>query len=184
MNISSAWVMTTARLRLTPVGYWDLPDLTRLKADPRAYALMLGGVRSATQTAAELAQEIQDWGRYGFGMWSVRARRGKFLGITALMHRPDGRGVALRFAFFPEARGVGLAREAAAAALVYAHDTARLPKVIAVAREDNHASRQVLSSIGMAPAGTFFRAGDLMLIYQSTRPPAVFPPPLPKVNSG
>lgn len=161
--------MNTARLRLTPVGYWDLPDLTRLKADPRAYALMLGGVRSPVQTAAELAQDIQDWGRYGFGMWSVRARRGKFLGITALMHRPDQLGVALRFAFFPEARGVGLAREAAAAALVYAHDIAHLPKVIAVAREDNHASRQVLSSIGMAIAGEFSRDGDLLLIYQSLK---------------
>lgn len=170
MNISSAWVITTARLRLTPVGYWDLPDLTRLKADPRAYALMLGGVRSATQTAAELAQDIQDWGQYGFGMWAVRAVRGRFLGMTALMHRPDGLGVALRFAFFPEARGVGLAREAASAALVYAHEVAHLPKVIAVAREDNHASRQVLSSIGMSQAGTFLRGHDVVLIYQSVRP--------------
>ena len=173
MNISSAWVINTARLRLTPVGYWDLADLTRLKANPRAYALMLGGVRSPTQTAADLAQDIQDWGRYGYGMWTVRARRGKFLGITALMHRPDGRGVGLRFAFFPEARGVGLAREAASAALIYAHEVAHLPKVIAVAREDNYASREVLTSIGMSLAGEFLRNGDLLLIYQSVRPISV-----------
>lgn len=170
MTISSAWVIDTARLRLTPVGYWDLADLTRLKSDPRAYARMLGGVRTATQSTAELAQDIQAWGQYGYGMWAVRARRGKFLGITALMHRPDGRGVALRFAFFPEARGVGLAREAAAAALVYAHDSVSLPRVIAVAREDNHASRQVLSSIGMSLVDEFIRDGDVMLIYQSIRP--------------
>ena len=176
MSISSAWVIDTARLRLTPVGYWDLPDLIRLKANPRAYALMLGGVRSPIQTAAELAQDIQAWGQYGFGMWSVRARRGKFLGVTALMHRPDGRGVALRFAFFPEARGVGLAREAASAALVYAHDVACLPKVIAVAREDNYASREVLSSIGMSQADMFTREGDVILIYHSirSRPPYEF----------
>lgn len=175
MTISPAWVINTARLRLTPVGYWDLPDLTRLKANPHAYALMLGGVRSPIQAAAELAQDIQDWGRYGFGMWSVRARRGKFLGITALMHRPDNLGIALRFAFFPEARGVGLAREAAAAALVYAHDVVYLPKIIAVAREDNHGSRQVLSSIGMALIGEFSREGNLLLIYQSARPAACQP---------
>ena len=168
MRISSAWVVDTVRLRLTPPGYQDLADLIRLKSDPRAYALMLGGVRTAAQTTAELAQDIQDWGQYGFGLWTVRGiRDGKFLGITALMHRPDNLGVALRFAFLPEARGAGLAREAAAAALSYAHNVAHLPKVIAVAREDNFASRQVLSSIGMSVVDRFLRDGDLMLIYQS-----------------
>lgn len=169
MSVSSAWVVTTARLRLTPVGYWDLPDLIRLKGDPRAYALMLGGVRSPGQVAEELAQDIQGWGQYGYGMWAVRAKQGKFLGITALMHRPDELGVALRFAFYPEARGVGLAREAASAALIYAHDVAHLPRVVAVAREDNFASRQVLSSIGMSRISEFQRNGNLLFIYQSIK---------------
>lgn len=169
MHTPSAWIVDTARLRLAPVGYRDLPDLIRLKSDPRAYALMLGGVRSAAQTTAELAQDIQDWGRYGFGMWTVRnAIEGKFLGMTALMHRPDQRGVALRFAFLPEARGAGLAREAASAALSYAHEVAGLPKVIAAAREDNYASRQVLRSIGMIQINQFTRDGNVMLVYQST----------------
>ncbi|MCB5944602.1 GNAT family N-acetyltransferase [Acidocella sp. KAb 2-4] len=169
MSVSSAWVVTTARLRMTPVGYWDLPDLVRLKGDPRAYALMLGGVRSPVQAAEDLAHDIQDWGRFGFGMWVVRARRGKFLGMTALMHRPDGRGVALRFAFLPDARGVGLASEATSAALNYAHGVAGLTRVIAVAREENFASRAVLGSIGMAESATFMRGGSLMYVYESVR---------------
>jgi RimJ/RimL family protein N-acetyltransferase len=169
MSVSFAWVLETARLRMTPVGYWDLPDLTRLKADPRAYALMLGGVRSPVQAAEELAQNVRDWGQFGYGMWAVRAKRGKFLGMTALMNRPDGRGVALRFAFYPEARGVGLAREAASAALIYAHDSAGLECVVAMAREDNIASRQVLSSIGMSHISEFFRDGNLIFVYQSTK---------------
>lgn len=174
MSVSSAWVVETARLRLTPVGYWDLPDLARLKGDPRAFALMLGGVRAPLQVAEELAQDIQGWGKNGYGMWAVRARRGKFLGITALMDRPDGRGVALRFAFYPEARGAGLAREAGSAALVYAHGVAHLPRVIAVAREDNYSSRQVLSSIGMSRISEFHRDGNLFFVYQSTKhPPSV-----------
>ena len=169
MSVSSAWVLETARLRMTPVGYRDLPDLIRLKGDPRAYALMLGGVRSAVEVAEELAQEIRGWGEYGYGMWAVRAKRGKFLGITALMHRPDGRGVALRFAFYPEARGTGLAREAASAALIYAHDIKGIKRMVAVAREDNFASRQVLSSIGMSRISDFQRDGNLLFIYQSIK---------------
>lgn len=172
MDISCSWTIQTARLRLTPVRYGDLPDLTRLKADPLAYARMFGGVCAPPQTNAELAQDIQDWGRYGFGMWTVRNQRDAFLGITALMHRPDARGVALRFAFFPQARGAGLAREAASAALFYGHDKARLPEIIAVTRADNYASRQVLSAIGMKVFQDFQRQGNLFLVYHSVRAPA------------
>ena len=61
MTALSAWSLVTGRLRMAPVGYWDLPDLVALKADPRAFAQMLGGVRSPVQAAEELAQDIQDW---------------------------------------------------------------------------------------------------------------------------
>jgi RimJ/RimL family protein N-acetyltransferase len=169
MTALSAWNLTTARLRMTPVGYWDLQDLAALKADPLAFAQMLGGVRSAQQTAEELAQDIQDWGAHGYGMWSVRAPRGRFLGITGFMHRADGRGVALRYAFWPQARGFGLASEAAAMALNYAHGTAGLERVIAVVAEQNFASRTVLGSIGMTEVDRFTRDNVLRLVYQSVR---------------
>ena len=168
MNVTSAWVLTTARLRMSPVGHWDLPELTRLKGDPRAFAQMLGGVRGPVQVAEELAQEIQAWGRDGYGIWTVRAHRRRFLGITGLQPRPDGRGVALRFAFFPEARGAGLASEAAGAALRYAHDQAGLTRVVAIARADNFGSRTILGAIGMAEETRFWRNGVEMLVYAST----------------
>jgi RimJ/RimL family protein N-acetyltransferase len=167
MTVTWAWVLTTARLRMTPVGHWDLPDLVRLKGDPRSFALMLGGVKGPVDAASELARDIKDWGRHGYGMWVVRAARGKFLGIVALMHRQDGRGVALRFAFLPEVRGLGLASEAAGAALNYGHAAVGLERIVAVAREDNFASRAVLGSIGMSHSGEFCRDGNLMYVYQS-----------------
>lgn len=169
MTALSAWSLVTGRLRMSPVGYWDLRDLVALKGDPRAYAQMLGGVRGPQQTAEELAQDIRDWSAFGYGMWSVRALRGRFLGLTGLMHRPDGRGVALRFAFWPEARGIGMASEAASMALTYAHGTAGLERVIAVAREDNLGSRTVLGSIGMVEVERFTRDGVELLVYQSVR---------------
>jgi RimJ/RimL family protein N-acetyltransferase len=155
---------------MTPVAPADLREIAALKAEPRAFAQMLGGVRSRLQSAEELAADISAWGRHGYGMWTVRARAGNgFLGLTGLMHRPDGRGVALRFAFWPQARGIGLASEAAGSALVYAHETALLPRVIAVAREDNFASRMVIGGIGMTPVDSFVRDGILRLIYHSIR---------------
>ncbi len=75
----------------------------------------------------------------------------------------------MRFAYFESARGLGLASEAASAALIYGHETAMLPKIIAVAREQNYASRTILGAIGMAESGFLVRHGIRLLIYKSER---------------
>lgn len=166
----SAAVIDTGRLILRPVGGGDLPDLIALKADPRVFAVMLGGVRRPEQTAAELAADIAFWARHGVGMWSVRWRAGGgFVGIAGIMERPDGRGLAVRFALWPEARGQGLAREAAAAALRFAHERAGILRLIGIARADNFASRMVLGGIGMREAERFERDGHEMVVYVSER---------------
>jgi RimJ/RimL family protein N-acetyltransferase len=171
--MSPFWIVRTARLVLTPVGGADLPDLIRLKADPRVFAIMLGGVRSAARTADELAEEVACWGANGWGIWTARTpETAEFVGITGFMPRPDGRGVALRFALWPEAQGQGLAREAAGAALRYAHERAGLARVVAVARASNFASRNVLGGIGMTEAEQFEQGGHPMVLYESRVRPA------------
>lgn len=162
------WVQHTARLVLTPVHGADLADLRAIKADPRVFAIMLGGVRNHQETAEELAEEVAAWGTDGFGIWTVRDKEnGRFVGITGLERRPDGRGVALRFAVWPEAQGRGLAREAAAAALSYGHQQATLPRIIGVTRETNFGSRIVLGGIGMTECDCFVQQGHRMLVYES-----------------
>ena len=168
--MNPTWTIRTGRLVLAPVNGADLPELQAIKADPRVFAIMLGGVRSPRQTAEELADDVRAWGRNGFGIWSIREGR-RFVGITGLEARPDGRGVALRFALWPEAQGRGLAREAAAAALQFGHDHARLTRIIAVARETNIASRTLLGGIGMTEREAFVQKGYRMVVYESLRPP-------------
>ncbi len=132
---------------------------------------MLGGVRTPTRAAEELAEEIRFWAAHGCGMWAVRdAADGAFLGLVGFMHRPDGRGIALRFALWPEAQGHGYAREAAYAALRFGHDRVGLARVVAVARETNFASRTLLGGIGMREAGSFAQAGHRMVLYESVSP--------------
>ena len=80
------WILRTARLVLTPVGGADFADLAAIKADPRVFAVMLGGVRSPQQAAQELADDVADWGANGFGTWAIR-EQGRFLGITGLEQR-------------------------------------------------------------------------------------------------
>src|ERR1700712_5482546 len=141
--MTPAWVLRTARLVLSPVNGSDLADLLTFKADPSVFAVMLGGVRTNAQTVDDLARDVANWGRFGFGIWAIR-EAGRFVGITGLEHRPDDRGVALRFALSHDAQGRGLAREAAYAALRFGHERANLPSIIAVARESNFGSRMVL----------------------------------------
>jgi RimJ/RimL family protein N-acetyltransferase len=162
------WVLRTARLVLTPVSGADLPELCALKADPQVFAIMLGGVRSPWQTAAELADDVVEWGADGFGTWAIR-QDGRFLGITGLERRPDGRGIALRFALCQQAQGRGLAREAASAALRFGHQQAGLRRIIAVAREHNFASRMVLGGIGMTECDSFTQFDYPMVVYESIR---------------
>jgi RimJ/RimL family protein N-acetyltransferase len=162
--------LRTARLVLTPVSGGDLADLRAIKADPRVFAIMLGGVRNAVQTAEELARDVIAWGEHGYGIWAIReAADDRFVGITGLEARPDGRGIALRFALWPDAQGRGLAREAAGAALRFGHDQAGLERIVAIAREANFASRTVLGSIGMVPCEAFLHHGHAMILFESVR---------------
>jgi RimJ/RimL family protein N-acetyltransferase len=160
--------LRTPRLMLTPVSGADLADLRAFKADPRVFAVMLGGVRNAAQTADDLARDVIAWGAQGYGIWAVRESADhRFVGITGLEDRPDRRGAALRFAFLPEVHGRGLAREAAGAALRFGHEQAGLRRIVAVARETNFASRTVLGAIGMVPYEEFVQHGDAMIAFES-----------------
>jgi RimJ/RimL family protein N-acetyltransferase len=159
-------LIRTARLDLRPVSAADLPRLIALKSDPRVFGQMLGGVRSPWQVVAELADDVAAWARRNTGIFAIYEGR-QFHGITGVHERPDGRGLAMRFAVWPEARGRGVAREAASAALRHAHDRAGLGRIIAVARADNFGSRMVLGSIGMTECDAFMRDGHIMLVYES-----------------
>ena len=159
-------MIRTARLDLRPISAADLPGLIALKSDPRVFGQMLGGVRSPWQVSGELAEDISAWARLNAGIFAVYEGK-NFQGITGVQERADGRGLALRFAVWPEARGRGIAREAASAALRHAHDRAGLGRIIAVARSDNFGSRMVLGSIGMTECDAFLRDGHIMLVYES-----------------
>jgi len=162
-------LVRTARLTLVPPGRENLPDLIRLKADERVFELMLHGVRTPERTKEELEDDIEFWEVRGYGTWCVYlTETGEFLGIAGLMERPDGRGVAMRFALWPECRGKGYAREAAKAGLEFGH-RAGLARIIAVAWVENLASRQVLMDIGMVECDAFLHRGRRMIVYESLR---------------
>lgn len=167
--LHSPRTIATERLSLLPPSREQLPDLIRLKGDERVFGLMLHGVRTPERTREELEDDIEFWRVRGYGTWSVFERgSGDFLGIAGLMERPDGRGVAMRFALWPECRGKGYAREAGTAGLDFGH-RAGLRRIIAVAWVENLASRLVLQDIGMTECDAFLHRGRRMIVYESIR---------------
>ncbi len=152
------------------MAFSDLDELAALKADPGAFGMIFGGVRDRARSVLELAADIAFWGRHGVGMWAVREQDGgELIGTAGIMRRIDGRGMALRFALDPHWRGRGYAAEAASAALRFAHERGGLSVVIAVARETNAASRELLASIGMRFREDFLQNGWRMLLFESRR---------------
>lgn len=166
MNMRS---LRTARLVLEPVSWRDMNEIAHLKADGGAFGMMLGGVRNRHQAEQEMADDMAFWAKHRTGMFTIR-ENGRLVGVTGVHERPDGRGMALRFAIFPWAAGRGLAREAAAAALRQAH-AAGFSRIIAVARDSNIASRKVLGGIGMHVTERFLRDGQDVLVFESTVAP-------------
>ena len=167
-RVESPHTVRAPRVTLRPVEPEHLPHLEALKSDEQAFGLMLGGVRPVARVAAELQADMAYWREHGHGIWAVhRSEDEAFLGIVGLEDRPDGRGIALRFALWPHVRGKGYAREAAQAALRFGHEQAGLPRIVAVARVSNLASRAVLTDLGMRVAEAFVQNGHDMLLFES-----------------
>lgn len=128
---------------------------------------MLHGTRTPERAREELEDDRESWLVRGYGTWAVYEREtGDFLGITGLMERPDGRGLALRYALWPACRGKGFAREAARAALAFGFRR-DLTRIIAVAWEGNMSSRLVLADIGMRECDSFIYRGRHMLVFEA-----------------
>jgi RimJ/RimL family protein N-acetyltransferase len=150
-------VLDTARLVLRHLTADDAPFLVRLLTEPEVMR-QIGdrGVRTAADAAAYLRDG--PWGagaREGYGMWRVARRADDApVGLCGLLRRETLDAPDLGFAFLPEHRGQGYAREAGAAVLAHARDALGLARVVAVTRPDNAASQRVLAALGFAPEGT------------------------------
>ena len=83
-------------------------------------------------------------------MWVVEERSsGAFAGECGLRWREDGSDIELSYGLVPRFRGLGLATEAARAALDFGVEVLRLECIVAYSRGDNGISHRVLEKLGM-----------------------------------
>lgn len=142
--------LDTERLRLTPVGEADFADLCRLTAHPEVGGKLKHGVLTAAQTRDQLDIYRSTWESRGYGVFVMRRRDdGAFVGIVGLWDHDEGVGVAMRYAVMPEHRSRGYTKEGAKSVLDFARRQ-NIHPVMAVTRENNLVSRQILVDLGFA----------------------------------
>ncbi len=108
----------------------------------------LGGPHSETSAFNEFAATVGLWLLRGHGLWTVTDLTDAVLGFVLVGFEPGDRAPELGWLFLPEARGKGLAAEAAAAARAHALGPLALPELVSYIDPANHASRRVAERLG------------------------------------
>lgn len=148
--MSSTDSIETERLLLRPVGSEDLDELVRLHEDPAVARFI--GTPSRDWLAERIGWSREEWAERGHGLLAIVDRdSGDFLGRTGLKFWPQFAETELGWVLQPEARGRGVATEAAAATLGWARERFDFPYVTAMIRPDNEPSIAVAKRLGFSP---------------------------------
>jgi RimJ/RimL family protein N-acetyltransferase len=145
----------TERLAMRAYEAGDLARLHKvLYGDPEAMAL-LGGARDLAGTRASIERSMLQQELGGHSFWPVFEREsGLLIGEAGLFPlAPGGPDIALGYAFGREYWGRGYATEAARSVLAEAFDELGLEHVVAITREANAGSRNVLTKLGFRMDG-------------------------------
>lgn len=139
----------TERLLLRPVAVEDLDEVVRLHEDPEVARFM--GSPDREWLVEWVEGSDREWAELGYGRMVVLDRDGgEFLGRTGLKRWPQFEETEVGWALRPEARGRGLATEAARAVLEWS-ERFQLPYVTAMIRPDNAPSLAVAERLGLSP---------------------------------
>ncbi len=145
-------VLETDRLVLRRLDAADAPFILELLNDPD-WLRFIGdkGVRNLEDARTYIRTGPADmYARLGHGLYLVELKDGGTpIGLCGLIKRETLDDVDIGFAFLPQYRARGYAREAAAATLVHARDSLGLKRIVAITAPDNQASARLLERIGL-----------------------------------
>jgi RimJ/RimL family protein N-acetyltransferase len=155
-------VLETERLVLRRLGDADAPFIVALLNDP-GWLRYIGdkGVKSLDDARTYIRTgPAEMYARLGHGLYLVELKQDAVpIGLCGLIKRDILDDVDLGFAFLPQYRAQGYAREAAAAALAYARDALGLRRIVAITSPDNADSGRLLERIGFHLEGLVRLAG-------------------------
>jgi ribosomal-protein-alanine N-acetyltransferase len=146
-----SWAIKTARLRLRPLVVEDLDAIHGIWVEPGVRRHLWDGERISREKAESvLASSIESFENHGFGIWAViHSESGNLIGFCGLRYLDGTPEVELIYGISTPYWGMGLATEAARAAIRYGFEEAGLDRIVGIADTENFASRRVLEKAGM-----------------------------------
>lgn len=158
-------VLRTARLTLRKMTVADLDDMAALLGDPQVMRYY-PSPKSRSEAQAWIDWNLDNYQRYGFGLWVAQTHDGDFVGDCGLtMQEVKGRKeVEVGYHVRAELQGQGLATEAAVACRDYAAAMG-VTRLIAIIDPQNAPSQRVALKIGLAMETTVIVHGSQQRIY-------------------
>ncbi|GGC71646.1 GNAT family N-acetyltransferase [Undibacterium terreum] len=158
-------VLETERLRLRTISVDDAAFYLELTNDP-AWIKNIGdkGLRTVDEARESLLNgPIEMQQRLGFSLYAVERKEDHTaLGLCGLIKRDSLEDVDMGYAFLPQFRGKGYAREAAAGVLKYGKDNLNLKRLAAITSPENSDSYLLLEELG-------FKLDKILVLKGETR---------------
>jgi RimJ/RimL family protein N-acetyltransferase len=148
--------LTTERLLLRGVRPEDLDVYhARIFADPEVMRYLPGSQPLPRERLDGLVERSRGhWERHGYGVWVVcELSTGELIGQCGLRRLDEIPETEVLYALARPSWGMGLATEAAGAALEFGFDRAGLQRIVGFAVPDNVASCRVMEHLGMQLEG-------------------------------
>ena len=141
-------VLETERLILREWREADFEPLADFFAD-EANAHFVGGACDHEEAWGKMASFIGHWSLRGYGLWVLQGKAdGAFKGWSGLSYPVGFPEPELGWCLVPDARGKGLACEAAICARAFAYETLGWTTAISLIRPANEPSIRVASRLG------------------------------------
>lgn len=143
------YILKSKRIGFRMLEEHDLQDLVRLDMDPEVRAFFPDGVSTPKLLREKIIRSRANFHAKGFGEFSMtELQTHEFLGRAGFAELDDGE-VEVGYLLLKEFWGQGLASEALGALLDWAGKSLSLPRILAYAPTNHHASISVMKKAGM-----------------------------------
>jgi RimJ/RimL family protein N-acetyltransferase len=165
-------IVSTERLVLRAFDASDLDPFAKMNADPQVVAFLGNGQPVDRQESWKImAWLLGHWQLRGFGPWAVEEKETRrFVGRVGLFYPEGWPGIEISYVLARSAWGKGYATEGARAAMSFAFEKIKIPRVISSIHPANRSSVKVAEKLGETFERQIELNGRSVLIYGRDNP--------------
>ena len=160
-------MIETERLIFRPFTEEDLPKLIEQRSDPDVNRYLGGPARQNAEALATRLKFYMDcYDKFGFGSCAMLWREsGEMIGTAGIQPLEDTGEIEVGYSIIKPYWGLGIGTEAAKGWMEYGFNTAGLERIVAIAVEENTASRRIMEKLGMKYEKTEVHYGQECVFY-------------------